>query len=220
MNKHFRRIISVFITLAILTFSASMASASSELKQSTKPFVYIAPATESTINGIPESQFVQPNLVIGDPIFVDYIPNTYAHNDFWKLIARTSFDNRYGTGPVPLTLNITSSTSQGSEWSGSITLNAEFKVAFLAKLGATIGGGYKETRVTNEAVGASSTITVLKGENKGLEAYWGGENTTGTAIYKRVDTGSSTGYTPNMSTTIGAFVHTNYFDVHFRTYNP
>lgn len=213
MKRIFRTLVA--LSLVVLLTGGSVLSAASA-----KPKLYVAPPTESTINGIPESQVCEPMGIMGPPIFVDYAQSSGYYTPWFRLIARTSFDNRNGTSAVPLTLNITHSTQQGSEWYISLSITAEFKTSFRAKLGATVGGGYKETRSTNEAVGCSTTIQVPAGTHRGVEAFWGGQNTNGTVYYKRVDTGSLTGYTPVFAVPMGAFVHTQHVDVNFRTYTP
>ncbi|MCY9664963.1 hypothetical protein M5X11_08340 [Paenibacillus alginolyticus] len=129
--------------------------------------VVTSPATETTVNGIPESQLMTTQDVTIGPYFDSYTPNSNSTVLKFKKIASYSHDNSRNSTEFPMEVSITYSTSQGSEWSGSISFTGEIKAGIFAKLGATIGGGYKDARSTNEAVG-------IKGGPLKVPAYkWG-----------------------------------------------
>lgn len=130
----------------------------------------------------------------------------------FKLIATTTYTN-YGTAPYKLTLNITQSAAVGSEFSGSVEFTVEAKSAILGGVSARAGVGVKETRSTNEAVGASAEFYVSPGRKGFLEAYWGGESANGTLFW---DTYYGGTYQSTQSAPVGAFVHTSVFDVNFK----
>jgi len=141
----------------------------------------VSPPTESTINGIPESQIIRPMDVLVGPVFDSYTPNTvYGINKF-KLIAHYTHDNSRNTTSFPMTVTITHSTQQGSEWTGSVTFTGEIKLGILAKVGATVGGSYKEYRSTNEAVGIQGGPLIIEPGKVGhIKMYYKGYATGGT----------------------------------------
>jgi hypothetical protein len=206
MKKRFSMILSL---LVIFSLACTCAYAAGK----TNPDVTYAPATETTINGIPESNLIQPNWV-SSPIFDSYSASSPGHIDFFKLIASSYVDNRSSSTPYVNKLTITQSTSQGSEWSGSVSFTGEIKAGMLGKIGTQVSGGVKESRETNEAVGASGQMTVPAYKQGRNEAYYGGMSSSGTLNYHIYD--DYDGQNHYYSVPVNCKVHKKYLDVNFK----
>ncbi|KGR86222.1 hypothetical protein [Lysinibacillus odysseyi] len=201
----------IFKALALSTLILGTGfTGTAKAEEPIQPEVIYAPPQETLINGVEESKIMTP-LIIGwdNPIFVDYKPNTgTSTKNKFKSIASISHNNTRGSSPFPITMDVTSSSSVGSEYSGSLTISAELKVKILAKASGSVTGGLKETRATNEAVGYKfGPYNVPAGKWGGIATWWKGTAVTGTATVKYVDTGSSTGYTGNYSYPVTVTAH-------------
>ncbi|SHO48207.1 hypothetical protein [Anaerocolumna xylanovorans] len=153
---------------------------------------WVAPVTETTQNGIPESQIITPYDVIIGPYFSSYNYNVTSKVDKFKTIATFSHNNKYGSGPAVMNGVVTNSTSQGSEWSGNVSFTGEIKAGILADIKTQVGVGYKDSRSTNEAVGYSLSYTVPKGKVGHIDLYYRGTKVGGTVT-------TWTAYTANMN---------------------
>ena len=157
----------------------------------------IMPATETTLNGVPESKLNnsrQPRDVIGR-IFHSYSNNSRSTVPYFKLIATFAHNNLIGSEPDDMTATVTRSTSQGSEWTFSGSTSAKFKVKILGELEATLGLSFKDSRVTNEAVGYTAHRKVPVGKIGHIDVYYEGEKIGGVATYKQF-------YTANPSSVV------------------
>lgn len=206
MKKNFSLVFSFLLIFALLCSSAYAS-------QKVKPVVTYAPATESTINGIPESQLIAPNWV-SPPMFDSYSASSPSHVDFFKLIASSYVDNRSNPSPYVNTLTINQSAKQGSEWSGSVSLNGEIKAGMIGKISTQVSGGVKEYREVNEAVGVSGQMTVPAYKQGRNEAYYGGMSSSGTLYWHIYD--DYDGQNHYYSTPVNCKVHKNYLDVNFK----
>lgn len=81
---------------------------------------WYAPSTETTINGVSKSQIITPMDVIIGPYFDSYKSNYVIEIDRFKIIGKFKRRNVYGKEVEPMTATVTSSTSQGSEWTGNM----------------------------------------------------------------------------------------------------
>lgn len=182
-----------------------------------QPEVKYAPPQETLINGVEESKLIAP-LAIGydNPIFVDFKPSTGARTiNAFKPIASVSHNNTRASDKFPISMNVTSSSSVGSEFSGSLTFTGELEIKLIAKAGAELSGSYKKTRTTNEAVGYNwGPYYIPAGKWGGIRTFWRGVSIDGTASVKYVDTGSSTGYTSVRSVPISMKVHETKQDIY------
>lgn len=205
-----KKIISSLL-LSLLIFSLTCTSAYAS--KPNKPDVIYAPATESTINGTPESQVISP-MWVSSPIFDSYNDSTPSHVDFFKLIASSYVDNRSNSTPYQNTLTITNSASQGSEWSGSVSFSGSVRTGMLGEIGTQVSGGVTEFKETNEAVGASGTMTIPAYKQGRNEAYYGGISSNGTLYYHVYD--DNNGRNIYYSTPVNCKVHKEYLDVNFK----
>lgn len=184
------KVISLLMTVVIIiTLSGETAFAKENANQATS---WVAPATETTQNGIPESQIVTPYDVIIGPYFSSFQYGVTTKIDKYKVIATFTNNNKYGNGAAAMTGTVTNSTSQGSEWSGNISFTADIKVGILGSVKTQVGGEYKQSRSTNEAVGYSVSYTVPKGRVGHIDLYYrgtkiGGTLTTWTAFTGNMD---------------------------------
>lgn len=137
------------------------------------------PATETTINGVPESEIMSPMDVTLGPYFESYTPNYNGRLEKFRQIAAFSHDNTRSSVIFPMSVTITNSTSQGSEWSGGVSFTGEIKAGIFAKLSATVSGSYKDTRVTNEAVGITGGPYQVPAYKTGYINMWYAAQTSG-----------------------------------------
>lgn len=201
----------LFITFFALVFS--LISTCAFAAQKNKPVVTYAPSTESIINGIPESQLVQPQWV-SSPIYDDYNPSSPTHVNFFKLIVSTYVDNRTNPNPYVLENSITQSSKQGSEWNGSVSFSGSIKSGMLGEISTQVSGGVKEYRETNEAVGCKGIMTVPAYKQGRNEAYYGGMSSAGTLTYHIYD--DYDGQNHYYSIPVNCKVHKEYLDVGFK----
>jgi hypothetical protein len=136
------------------------------------------PSTETIINGSPTSEnsdLIKPMDVLMGPYFDSYVQNYVTSVDKFRQIAAFTLDNRYSSSdtPVPMSVTITSSTSQGSEFSGSITFTGEVKAGIFGGISVANNYSVKETRTTNEAVGMTAgPLQVPKGKIGHIDMYY------------------------------------------------
>ncbi len=175
-----KRIVSLILIIALI-FSVS-ASASPKHKNETAVTVF--PATETTINGIPESQLITPKVVF-PWIFSHYDPDHHSTNHEFKEIVQFDLNNTNNTSIAPMLVTVTSSSSQGSEWSGSVDFTASVKTGVFGGLEAQTGIEYKEYRSTNEAVGLEAGMNVDPGKYGHIKFWYKGETTDGDLVYYR-----------------------------------
>ena len=197
------------LALSTLIFGPGF-TGTANAEESEQPEVIYAPPQETLINGVEESEIMTPFIIGWDnPIFVDFTPNTgTSTKNKFKSIATISHNNTRGSSPFPITMNVSQSSSVGSEYSGSLTISAELKVKILAKASVSVTGGLKETRTTNEAVGYNfGPYQIPAGKWGGISTWWKGTAVSGTATVKYVDTGSTTGYTKNYSYPVTVTAH-------------
>lgn len=144
-----------------------------------KTSVTVFPATESTVNDVPESQIIRPMDVMAGPYFYSYNPNTNSINNKFKPIVQYDQDNSRNSGSVTMSVSVQKSTTQGSEWGGNVEFTGEIKAGILGAVSTKIGGSYKQTRSTNEAVGASASMTVSPGKIGHIKFWYKGRTTGG-----------------------------------------
>ncbi|MBO8162354.1 MAG: hypothetical protein H0Z34_01395 [Brevibacillus sp.] len=168
--------------LTLLLVVPAMVSAAPYPKQpQTK--VTVAPATETTQNGIPESELadmVRPTDVIVGPVFHSYDPDGYVTVKKFREIITFEHDNTRNSKPYNMSVTVTRSESQGSEWNGSLEFTGEIKAGILAELNSTVGVEHKTTRATNEAVGAKGDMEVDPGKTGFIRFWYKGRTTDGT----------------------------------------
>lgn len=140
------------------------------------------PGEETTINGIPESEIITTQDVIVTK-FVSYIPNYKTRVPEFKKIVSFSHDNTRSTTSAKQSVSITKSQSFGSEFSGSISFSGEIKAGIFGGLKNEYSIGYKETRATNEAVGASTSATVPAGKWGYIDMFYAGTQNGGALKY-------------------------------------
>ncbi len=172
-----------FMMILVFTLGFSITvSAFPNKSKSINMSVY--PPTESTINGIPESQLISPKVVF-PWIFDYYDPDNNSVNQKFKEIVQFNHDNTGNSTIYNMTVTVSSSESQGSEWSGNVEFTASVKAGIFAGVEAQTGTGYKEYRSTNEAVGVSGSMDVLPGKYGHIRFWYEGETTDGTLVYYR-----------------------------------
>lgn len=179
---------------------------------SVKPIIEYAPPQGTIINGVEQPiNEISPNIIGYDkPIFVSYAANQNSVITYFKLIGSSTWDNTRSPSPMPVTFNITQSSSSGSEYTGNVTLNADIQAGLVGRIGGQVSGGAKWTRSTNEAVGWTFGPWSIPAYKHGkIEAYWEGTASYGTLGVKYVDTGSASGYTPVSYSQINCKVHKN-----------
>ena len=179
-------------------------------KQSAKPTVNYAAPQGTLINGEEATDSSISPKIIGysSPIFVSYTANNNSTVPYFKYIAGTSWDNTRSSSPFPISINITQSSSSGSEFNGNLQFDGSVKDGIIGKLNVQLSMGAKETRQTNEAVGWSfGPLNIPAYKSGGIDAYWEGTSSYGTVGVKYPDTGSLTGYTPIMYYNINVRVH-------------
>jgi len=176
----YKRIISLLLTFTLVFGTISMASP--KPKDDVSMTVY--PATKTTINGIPESQLVTP-YVVYPWIFSHYDPNVNSVTNKFKKIVQYDHDNTASSAPYVMNVTITSSTAQGSEWTGDISFTAAVKTGIMSGLEIETGYSYKDSRSTNEAVGVGGTYTVNPGKTGHIAFWYKGSTTSGSAVFYR-----------------------------------
>lgn len=174
------------------------------------PIESVSPATQTTVNGIPDMD-INPRAITLGPFFKSYSGQNSTIN-YFKKIGSTYVDNRNNSTPFILTYNVSRSEEQGSEFSCSLTLSGEMKLSVVANVGASVTGGCTLTKKTNEAVGVSGTMTVPVGKQGRLEAWYGGISTNGT-IYYYYDVD---GVIKNGSKPLSAKIHNQQLVVNFK----
>lgn len=191
------------VLLMILIVTLSIVPIFAEVKQNKGTgIITVAPATQTTVNGKVSDDTITNRAITLGPFFKSY-SGTNSTIAFFKLIGSSYNDNRNSTTPFVINYLISSSASQGSEFSGSITLSGEMKASVVAKIGASVQGGCTLTKSTNSAVGISGTMTVPAKKQGRLEAYYAGISSGGT-LYYYTDTD---GVITNKSTPLTAKVH-------------
>lgn len=161
----------ITLVVASLFLSIYASAASAPIHKTT---VWVAPETETLINGIPESQTPMVTDVIMGPYFYRYDYNQKTTVDKYRHIAHFSHDNRLNKLSEQMEAQITNSASQGAEWSGNVEFTAEIKKKIIESLKGTLGISYKETRTTNEAVGYKVVHTVPAGKVGHINLYYKG----------------------------------------------
>lgn len=159
----------ITLVVASLFLSIYASAASAPIHKTT---VWVAPETETLINGIPESQTPMVTDVIMGPYFYRYDYNQKTTVDKYRHIAHFSHDNRLNKLSEQMEAQITNSASQGAEWSGNVEFTAEIKKKIIESLKGTLGISYKETRTTNEAVGYKVVHTVPAGKVGHINLYY------------------------------------------------
>lgn len=177
-----KRMTSFCITLVVASLFLSIyaSAASAPIHKTT---VWVAPETETLINGIPESQTPMVTDVIMGPYFYRYDYNQKTTVDKYRHIAHFSHDNRLNKLSEQMEAQITNSASQGAEWSGNVEFTAEIKKKIIESLKGTLGISYKETRTTNEAVGYKVVHTVPAGKVGHINLYYPLQPKNRKAIY-------------------------------------
>lgn len=137
-----KRMTSFCITLVVASLFLSIyaSAASAPIHKTT---VWVAPETETLINGIPESQTPMVTDVIMGPYFYRYDYNQKTTVDKYRHIAHFSHDNRLNKLSEQMEAQITNSASQGAEWSGNVEFTAEIKKKIIESLKGTLGISYK-----------------------------------------------------------------------------
>ena len=143
------------------------------------------------------------------PIMISIVPH-------WKEIARSSFDNSLGSGPASVSLSITHSSEQSSEFDGDVEFTGDVKAFVIAQIGAKAGFGMKDHRVTDEAVGISGSVQVPVHATGSIVAYYEGVSANGTALMRQYGTGFRDGYC-DYSISVGAIVFPQALRVNFVT---
>jgi len=213
-----RKLLSTLM-LFVLFFSYCSLPVSAKEKVNTQPTTsWIAPATETTQNGIPESEIMTTNDVIIGPYFSSYNSNYKTTVDEFKTIATFKHNNKYGTSVVPMTGTVTSSTSQGSEWSGNVSFTAEIKMGILGSVKTQAGVGYKDTRTTNEAVGYSVNYDVKPGVFGHIDFFYRGIKLGGAVTTWTANTADMVKY--YFTDYVYSTVYTaDYVDIYSKTYD-
>lgn len=180
---------------AIYVILASLIISSASIPVYANALEKTAPSTETTINGVPESKAhnIQTRDVTART-FYSYQNNVHSTVKNYKLIGTFTHDNRTSPNKATMTATVTKSSSQGSDWSFSAKIGAEFKVKILAALKADVGYDYKESRSTNEAVGYSISSPVSAGKVGYMDLYYQGEKIGGVAKYKQFNTANPSNY--------------------------
>lgn len=217
-----RKSLAALLTLCFLVSIAATALANGSSKVPTlEGNVEYAPPQETLINGIPESELKHSGDI--SPLGYwewenrnhRYDPNHVTKVQYFKLIAEVSaFNPSYAT-PAPLALTVQQSSMVGSEFSGNVSFTVEVKNAILGGIQAEAGVGVKEYREVNEAVGATYTIYISPRRKGFIQAYWGGQSSSGTLFWDVYHYGE---YYSTSSTGVGATVHSTYFHVNFNAW--
>lgn len=173
----------------------AMALSGSLTAYASETTVTVSPATETTINGIPESEYnnYQTRDVIART-FYSYKNNVTGKVDNFKLCASFRHDNTLSPNAATMRGQVTRSEAQGSEWEFSGHIGGEFKVPILAKAEAQAGASYKMQRSKNEAVGYEVEMTVPAYKVGYLDLYYSGRKIGGVATYKQFNTANPSNY--------------------------
>lgn len=150
-----------------------------------RPDAIYALGAEAFVGGVSGSRQVKSAVGTGDPVIIGYSPKTVSIMPHWKEIARSSFDNSLGSGPATVSLSITHSSEQSSEFDGDVEFTGDVKAFVLAQIGAKAGFGMKETRLTDEAVGISGSVQVPAHATGSIVAYYEGVSADGTATMRQ-----------------------------------
>ncbi len=202
------------LALATVLLFTGLITSTALAEKKPKTIIEYAPAEESLINGVPESELISP-MWVSEPEFLGYSAGSPSTITFFKLIASSYVDNRSNPNPFHLVLNITQSTAKGSEWSGSVKFNASIKTGILGEVGLQVSGGVKETREVNEAVGISGSTDIPPYKQGQIEAYYPGISSSGNLTYRIYDSCSDTGYI-DYTKPITAKVHKEALEVNFK----
>lgn len=158
-----------------------------------RPDAIYALGAEAFVNGTPGNRQVKPMVGMGGPVMIEYSPTVVSIVPHWKEIARSSFDNSLGSGPATVSLSITHSSEQSSEFDGDVEFTGDVKAFVLAQIGAKAGFGMKDKRLTDEAVGISGSVQVPAHATGSIVAYYEGVSADGTATMCQCATGPREG---------------------------
>lgn len=172
-----KKITSLLLLVVLCVTCAFPALAVSPVSGKTE--VWTAPATETMINGQPESSIPATVDVLIGPYFSNYINRKTEQIDEYKLIAKFKHDNRNGSASAAMKAQITVSEAQGGEWGGNVNFTDEIKTGIISSLKASVGVSYKASRSRNEAVGYSVDYTVPRGKIGHVDLYYRGTKVTG-----------------------------------------
>jgi hypothetical protein len=117
----------------------------------------------------------------------------YNSTDAYKFFQGScSIENRTGSN---ITLKYIQSESKSNTWSvtGKVDIEAEFKVAMLAKLKANIGGSVTNTWTTSSSSTIETTMTVRPGYLGKLSRYKQGAYSGGAGSWKKYKLVKATG---------------------------
>ncbi|WP_433751060.1 hypothetical protein [Paenibacillus amylolyticus] len=176
------------------------------------------PGDETTINGIPESEIITTQDVIVTK-FVSYKPNYKTRVPEFKKIVSFSHDNTRSTTPADQVVSITKSSSVGSEFSGSISFSGEIKAGIFGGLKNEYSIGYKETRATNEAVGASTKATVPAKKWGYIDMFYAGTQNGGGLTYYTYSTANPDKKAYNTITINAKVYPTDNLDIHSKSWS-
>jgi len=207
----------ILLTVASLTILSSQSAFAKKDKEVNEEVVaVVAPATPTLVNGVPEQETF--STMSSGQMFHSYSPNTPTRVEKFREIVKFTHDNSLSSTSYNMSVSITQSQSQGSEFYGEITFSAEVKAGIFQAVGGQITGGVKETRSYNEAVGVSGSLTVPAYKKGEIIFYYAAVGTNGTLTMKTYH--SSLGSYTYQNYAINAKIHKNYLDVHSvaRTY--
>lgn len=168
-----KRIAALCLTVVLL-ISVFIVGVCAEQVSSDATIMVVSPATETIINGQPESQIPMLTDVIMGPYFYQYQYNQKTTVNKFRQIATFTHDNRLNDSAATMEAQVTRSEAQGSEWNTSCQLTADIKNKIIAALKAQVGISYKSSRSTNEAVGYKVTHTVPAGKVGHISLYYRG----------------------------------------------
>ena len=173
-----------YICIAVLSVILSLSGVyvvdATENSDANGVSVSVTPAEGDIVNGIEESSNggISTMDVNAGPYFSKYTPNKKKHIQRFKLIASFTYvNNTKNTAKHSVT--VSESSSKGSEWNGNIQFTADIKTKILAKAGASMGFGLKQSRSKNEAVGYTAEMKVSPRCKGTLKVYYGGWKTYG-----------------------------------------
>lgn len=132
--EHFmKKKIGALMVAVSLLVPLSANAASTETLENPETSVTVFPATESTINGVPELELkiIHPRDVLVGPFFDSYNPTTNSINNKFKEIIQYDHDNTRNSTSATMSVSVQKSNAQGSEWGGNVEFTGEIRAGIM-----------------------------------------------------------------------------------------
>lgn len=208
-----RRLISSIIILTILVFNFSIVVNATEKSIKSEPKVTFSneptrddlkyvdnekleekawiideKGMKSLVNAKELTGEIEPKFISGRVLytFLRYDQNVTKENTYQHFVSSVSLLN---TTTEAISLKYTQQNSKSNTWTttGKVEVEAEFKVAVLAKAKATFGASITDSHTTSSSATVEFTMTVPKGKTGKISKYYAGKYSGGQGVWTGYD---------------------------------